>query len=73
MTKIAAVARFFEQYGKHSALNWGQALQGLRYFYSHPDIDELAPRHTLRHTLLSLRLRARRRLRRNRARVPRLL
>lgn len=50
--------RVAEEYAKHFALNVGQALQGLRYFYSHPDADELAPRRSLRHAALSMRLRA---------------
>lgn len=52
--------RFFEEYVKHTALNLGQALQGIRYLHSHPDIDAVAPRGTLRHAALSLKLRSRR-------------
>ena len=52
--------RFFEEYTKHSALNFGQALQGLRYLFSHPDFDSVAPRGTLRHAFLSAGLRSRR-------------
>ena len=51
---------FFEAYLKHFALNLGQALQGLRYIASHPDIDRRSPRGSLRHVVLSLRLRSRR-------------
>jgi hypothetical protein len=54
--------RFFEEYAKHAALNFGQALQGARYLFSHPDIDERARRGTLRHARLSLCLRGRRTL-----------
>ncbi len=50
--------RFLEEYLKHSALNLGQALQGLRYIATHPDIDRIAPHGTPRHLLLSLRLRS---------------
>lgn len=53
-------AKFFEEYAKHTALNLGQALQGLRYLTSHPDVDTRAPRGTLQHALLSTALRARR-------------
>ena len=49
-----------EEYLKHFALNLGQALQGVRYLWSHPDIDGIAPRGQLRHALLSCRLRTRR-------------
>jgi len=52
--------RFFEEYSKHSALNLGQALQGLRYLFTHPDLDTVAPRGTLAHALLSARLRSKR-------------
>ena len=51
---------FFEEYAKHSALNLGQALQGLRYFWSHPDVDSVAQRGSVRHGLLSARLRGQR-------------
>lgn len=50
--------RFLEEYAKHTALNLGQALQGLRYVYSHPDVDAQAPRGSLRHIVLSARLRS---------------
>ena len=49
-----------EEYIKHSSLNIGQALQGIRYLLTHPDIDELAPRGHSRHAFLSFRLRAKR-------------
>jgi hypothetical protein len=52
--------RFFEEYAKHCVLNLGQALQGVRYLHSHPDIDEIAPRGTLRHIGISLRFRSKR-------------
>jgi hypothetical protein len=52
--------RFIEEYAKHAALNLGQALQGLRYLTSHPDIDARAPRGSLRHAVLSTSLRTRR-------------
>ena len=52
--------RFCEEYAKHLALNLGQALQGVRYLHSHPDIDAVAPRGTVRHAVLSARLRAKR-------------
>ena len=52
--------QFFEEYIKHFALNFGQALQGLRYFLSHPDADRLSPRGALKHGLLSARLRSKR-------------
>jgi hypothetical protein len=52
--------RFLEEYAKHSVLNLGQVLQGLRYFFSHPDIDATRRRGTLGHALASARLRAKR-------------
>lgn len=52
--------RFLEDYGKHTALNLGQACQGIRYFFSHPDIDTRARRGALSHLCLSARLRMRR-------------
>jgi hypothetical protein len=52
--------RFFEDYGKHAALNFGQALQGLRYLFSHPDVDGGARRGTALHAARSARLRLRR-------------
>ena len=54
------MTRFLEEYLKHFALNFGQALQGLRYIASHPDIDRLSPRGSPRHVVLSLGLRSRR-------------
>lgn len=51
---------WMEEYSKHAALNFGQALQGLRYFLTHPDIDRIAERGTVRHAWLSLNLRSRR-------------
>lgn len=52
------IVRFLSEYIRHGALNLGQALQGIRYLYSHPDIDEVAARGTLRHGALSLRMRS---------------
>jgi len=52
--------RFMEDYGKHAALNFGQALQGARYLFSHPDVDSRARRGSLAHAGLSVRLRLRR-------------
>src|SRR5262249_32678184 len=52
--------QFLEEYAKHTALNLGQALQGLRYLTSHPDVDERAPRGTIRHAAMSAALRSRR-------------
>lgn len=49
--------RFFEEYIKHAALNFGQAVQGIRYFYSHPLADDLAPRGGLQHFIHSFFLR----------------
>ena len=49
--------RFVEEYFKHTALNLGQALQGIRYFHSHPDADAQAERGSARHLLLSCRMR----------------
>jgi hypothetical protein len=51
---------FLEEYAKHAVLNFGQAMQGVRYFYSHPDCDEAAARGTSKHCLLSISLRTRR-------------
>jgi len=44
---------WMEEYAKHSVLNFAQALHGLRYFLSHPDIDVVAKRGTPRHVMLS--------------------
>jgi len=52
--------RWFEEYVKHAALNLGQALQGMRYLFSHPDMDDVAARGTFRHALLSSNLRTKR-------------
>jgi hypothetical protein len=52
--------RWVEVWAKHAALNFGQVCQGLRYLGSHPDIDEAAPRGTVRHAIRSLALRGRR-------------
>lgn len=48
---------WMEAYLKHSALNFGQALQGLRYLFTHPDMDRIAPPGTVRHAVRSLPLR----------------
>jgi len=47
-----------EEYGKHAALNFGQALHGLRHIASHPRIDRTARRGTVRHAWRSIGLRA---------------
>ena len=52
--------QFAEEYAKHAALNFGQAMQGLRYFFSHPDMDGVAPRGSLRHAVASAALRFKR-------------
>jgi hypothetical protein len=52
--------QFFEEWAKHFVLNSGQALQGIRYIYSHPDFDSVAKRGSLKHLFLSLRLRSKR-------------
>lgn len=49
---------WMEEYLKHSALNFGQVLHGLRFFLSHPTADRLAPRGTFRHAVHSLRIRS---------------
>jgi len=51
---------FLEEYIKHSALNFGQACQGIRYFFSHPDIDKVAARGSCKHFYLSVVLRFKR-------------
>src|SRR6185312_11612067 len=47
----ADMRQFLEEYLKHAVL-------GLRYFFSHPDIDADAPRGSLRHALRSAAKRA---------------
>jgi hypothetical protein len=49
-----------EEYAKHYALNFGQALQGIRYFFSHSDMDGSAPRDSIKHAFLSAGLRLKR-------------
>ena len=49
--------QFIEEYAKHALLNLGQACQGLRYFYSHPDIDLVATRGSFAHFLRSITFR----------------
>ena len=51
---------WIEEYAKHATLNVGQALQGMRYILTHPDIDRVAARGTVRHAWLSMKLRGRR-------------
>ena len=53
------LSQFLEEYAKHAVLNFGQALQGMRWFFSHPDIDTQAPRGSLRHALQSAAKRGR--------------
>lgn len=55
-----ALSDFIVEYASHTALNLGQALQGLRYFHSHPDFDAVAPRGGFRHLRLSMALRGKR-------------
>lgn len=50
---------WIEEYAKHAALNFGQALQGLRYLWTHPVADRAAERGSFRHAWLSLKLRSR--------------
>jgi hypothetical protein len=38
-----------EEYWKHTALNLGQAVRDLRYFYYHPDADKIAKEGTAKH------------------------
>jgi hypothetical protein len=59
-SRATRLAILIEQYAKHAALNFGQALQGLRYVHSHPDIDREAPRGSVVHLARSLGLRLRR-------------
>jgi len=54
------VLSFFEEYIKHSALNFAQALHGISYFFSHPDIDRVWPRGTPAHAFRSAGLRTKR-------------
>jgi hypothetical protein len=49
-----------EEYVKHAALNFGQAAQGIRYLFSHPDVDSLAQRGSFKHFYFSLKLRSKR-------------
>jgi len=51
---------FFEEYVKHSALNFGQAAQGFRFLLTHPDADSLARPGTVRHAVAALPIRAKR-------------
>jgi hypothetical protein len=52
--------RWPEEYAKHSALNFGQALQGMRYLLTHPDMDRISPPGTMRHMLHAVPLRLKR-------------
>lgn len=52
--------RFLEDYAKHAALNFGQALQGIRYVFSHPDVDARAARGSFQHATQSAQVRLRR-------------
>jgi hypothetical protein len=54
------LSHWFEEYAKHSVLNLGQFAQGVRYLYSHPDIDSRARRGSWRHFILSALFRSRR-------------
>lgn len=45
---------FLIEYYRHSVLNLGQALQGIRYIHSHPDIDKVANRGSFKHFKHSL-------------------
>jgi hypothetical protein len=54
------LAVLLEEYAKHSVLNFGQVLHGAVHVGSHPDVDEVATRGSLRHLFLSARLRTRR-------------
>lgn len=38
-----------EEYLKHTALNLGQVARDVRYFYYHPDVDQIATEGTLKH------------------------
>jgi len=51
---------FLEEYAKHTALNFGQVMQGVRYIYSHPDFDAVAARGSLKHFWLSFCFRTKR-------------
>lgn len=51
---------WMEEYLKHSALNFGQALQGIRFLFTHPDIDRIAPPGSLRHVAHAVPLRLKR-------------
>lgn len=59
-SQTVTLRRLGEEYLKHTVLNLGQAMQGLRYLYSHPDADLEAQRGSLRHLRLSLQLRSKR-------------
>lgn len=50
---------WLEEYLKHFALNFGQALQGVRYIFSHPNIDRYAPRGSVEHIFRSIGRRSR--------------
>lgn len=48
------------EYLNHSALNFGQALHGLRFLFTHPDVDRIAPPRTVKHAAHAAPLRLRR-------------
>lgn len=49
-----------EEYFKHSALNFGQTLHGLRFLLTHPQVDRIAPPGTVRHIAHAIPLRLKR-------------
>ena len=51
---------WLEEYLKHSALNFGQVAQGMRYLFSHPSIDRVAPIGSSAHVGRSVALRSKR-------------
>ena len=54
------LALFFEEYAKHSVLNFGQVLHGIAHVGSHPDVDEVAARGSFQHLRSSVLIRTRR-------------
>lgn len=48
-----------EEYWKHTALNLGQAVRDLRYFYCHPDADKYATEGSSKHVFYSFGRRVR--------------
>lgn len=55
--KGSCMIKFVSEYLKHSVLNFGQVLQSIQYFYSHPDADKLASRGSVQHFKKSVALR----------------